>query len=314
MTRVLFVDDEPALLRGFERGLTKLRSTWEAAFAPSGPAALAILATTPCDIVITDLSMPGMDGVELLTEVRARQPGVTRVVLSGHVSSVPPPIALAVVHQWFGKPRTTRQLAAAVEAALWARSLVADPALRDVLLGVPCAPTSELTTRHIADAVGEDLVRIVAADPGLTAKLLQTANASFFGDAQRVTSVHTAVTTIGVEGVRKIAAEVCDAAPMVPGFATHARQIAIVASEIVPPALCDDAYAAGLLHEIGRLVLAPEADPFLVARASGLLLATWQLPLEVARAVAYHLDPDASPVPDDPILAAVVRAKTLARN
>jgi CheY-like chemotaxis protein len=314
MSRILFVDDEPALLRGFERGMRTLRPPWEAVFAPSGPEALALLAETPCDVIISDLSMPGMDGVELLAAVRDRHPGVTRIVLSGHVSSMPAPLALAVVHQWFGKPRTTRQLGAAIATALWARTLVEDAALRDMLLGVPGAPAAEPTTRAIADVSGDELHRLVAGDPGLVAKLLQIANASFFGDAQRVTSIQTAIATIGTDGVRTIAAEVCRAAPVVPGLASHARHVAMAASELAPPALRDDAYTAGLLHEVGRLVLAPDAEPRLAARASGLLLASWQIPVEIARAVAYHLDPDASPEPGDPVLAALVRAKAHARN
>jgi CheY-like chemotaxis protein len=314
VTRVLFVDDEPALLRGFERGMATLRPSWQAAFAAGGTDALALVEREPYDVIVSDLSMPGMDGVELFTRVRRRQPGITRIVLSGHASSMPPPQALSVVHQWFGKPRTTRQLRTALDVAIWARSLVDDVHLRDVLLGALTVRVSETAARAVRGATGDELARIVAMDPGLAAKVLQTANGSFFGDAQRVTCIRTAVSTIGDDGVRTIASQVCEAAPTMPSTTLHASHIAMIASELAPPALRADAYAAGLLHEVARLLPGSGADPHLVARASGLLLASWQLPLEVARAVAHQLDPETSPVPDDPILDALVRAKALARS
>jgi CheY-like chemotaxis protein len=314
VTRVLFVDDEPALLRGFERGMAALRPSWQAAFATGGTDALALIEREPYDVIVSDLSMPGMDGVELFTRVRRRQPGITRIVLSGHASSMPPPQALSVVHQWFVKPRTTRQLRTALDVALWARSLVDDAHLRNVLLGALTVPASEATVRGVLAATGDELARIVATDPGLAVKVLQTANGGFFGDAQRVTCIQTAVSTIGDDGVRTIASQLCDVVPSIPSATLHASHIAMIASDLAPPALRADAYAAGLLHEVARLLLGAHAEPHLVARASGLLLASWQLPREVARAVAHHLDPDTSPVPDDPILDALVRAKALARR
>lgn len=307
--RVLFVDDEPALLRGFERGFRKAGPSWHPQFALDGEAALALLATTPVDVVVSDQSMPGMDGVTLLGEVRLRHPAITRVILSGHVSSIPDRRSLAIVHQWWGKPRTTKQLLAAVERSLWAQSLVEDPAVRAIVLGLACGPSPAITLRALADAsTPGELLRAAASDPSIAAKLLQAANASFVGDSQRVSCIETAITTIGPDAVRSIARELGHVSPDAPRLAERARHVAMVAAELAPEPLRDDARAAGLLHVMGGLVLGPDIDARSAARVGGMLIASWQLPIEIARAVAYHADPAAAPDPDDALLQILVRA------
>jgi CheY-like chemotaxis protein len=58
MRRILFVDDEPAILEGLRNLLRKQRRTWDMAFAESGQAALGIMASAPADIVVSDMRMP----------------------------------------------------------------------------------------------------------------------------------------------------------------------------------------------------------------------------------------------------------------
>jgi DNA-binding NtrC family response regulator len=81
---VLVVDDDPAVgkvLAGL-LGQRKLR----ASHVLSGEAALEALAREPRDLVITDLRMPGMDGLELLRRVRALAPELPVIVLTAHGS------------------------------------------------------------------------------------------------------------------------------------------------------------------------------------------------------------------------------------
>ncbi len=69
-TKVLVVDDEPATRSGLKRLLEQ--AGLEAATAGDGAAALAIVSDNPVDVLITDLRMPGMDGIELLRTLRER--------------------------------------------------------------------------------------------------------------------------------------------------------------------------------------------------------------------------------------------------
>lgn len=83
-TRVLFVDDEPYVLDALRRSLRRVDVDWDLEFVTSGERALAILDQRPCDVVVTDIMMPGMDGTELLERVEHLHPGTAPVVLSGH--------------------------------------------------------------------------------------------------------------------------------------------------------------------------------------------------------------------------------------
>ena len=62
MRTLLFVDDEPRVLQGLQRQLHSMRDDWEMNFAGGGYEALEFMKATPVDIVITDMTMPGMDG------------------------------------------------------------------------------------------------------------------------------------------------------------------------------------------------------------------------------------------------------------
>ena len=61
--RILFVDDETNILDGLRRMLRPLRQEWEMRFASSGEEALRLLEQEPCDVLVTDMRMPGMSGV-----------------------------------------------------------------------------------------------------------------------------------------------------------------------------------------------------------------------------------------------------------
>ena len=64
--RVIFVDDEPRVLEGLKRMLRPKRNEWNMKFVGSAQAALESLKDEPCEVVVTDMRMPGMSGAELL--------------------------------------------------------------------------------------------------------------------------------------------------------------------------------------------------------------------------------------------------------
>ena len=82
--KLLFVDDEPNVLRGLSRLLFQYSDEWDMHFSSSGEEALRVLSEDPIDVLVTDMRMPGMDGAKLLEIVHEKHPRVARVVLSGH--------------------------------------------------------------------------------------------------------------------------------------------------------------------------------------------------------------------------------------
>ncbi len=78
---VLFVDDDSAILRAIRRSLRD--SPFDVLFANSGDEAIGILETRHVDVVVSDLDMPRMSGLDLLRTVRDRWPITLRMVLTG---------------------------------------------------------------------------------------------------------------------------------------------------------------------------------------------------------------------------------------
>ncbi|MBN2898123.1 MAG: response regulator [Clostridia bacterium] len=79
---VLFVDDEENILRALKRGLN--HENYIKFFATSGEAALKVIEQEEIDVIVTDMKMPGMDGLKLLREVMKLSPKTVRIVLSGY--------------------------------------------------------------------------------------------------------------------------------------------------------------------------------------------------------------------------------------
>jgi len=71
--RVLIVDDHPAVRRGLRTFLELAGGLEVAGEAADGPAALELIAETTPDVVLLDMVLPGMDGVEVLHELRRRE-------------------------------------------------------------------------------------------------------------------------------------------------------------------------------------------------------------------------------------------------
>ncbi len=81
---VLVIDDEQ-LMRDFVRE-TLTRAGYKVTVAADGRSGMAILDEEPIDLVVTDLKMPQMDGLEVLRQVRTRFPGVNVVVMTAYAT------------------------------------------------------------------------------------------------------------------------------------------------------------------------------------------------------------------------------------
>ncbi len=83
-SRILLVDDDTALLQALPE-LLRLRMPWVSADTCDGAgAALDRIAATDYEAVVTDVRLPGMDGLALLREIRARRPETPTLLITGH--------------------------------------------------------------------------------------------------------------------------------------------------------------------------------------------------------------------------------------
>jgi len=91
---ILFVDDEDNILKSLKRALNK--EPYRKLFARSGEEALKILQKEDVHVIVTDMRMPGMTGLQLLRKVKPEYPDIVKLVLSGFAQL---PQVLATVNQ-----------------------------------------------------------------------------------------------------------------------------------------------------------------------------------------------------------------------
>ena len=274
--RILFVDDEPKVLEGLQRMLYPLRREWQMEFVKSGNEALKRLGETEFDVLVTDVRMPEMSGIELLAEVVERHPQVIRMVLSGTVDQDLTLRSAALAHQYLVKPCDAQALREKVERAFSLRVMLDDPGLKQVisrLHSIPSVPAIYSRLVHALnapDVSAREIGDIVEQDVGLTAKVLQLANSAFLGISRRITKPSDAVIYLGVDTVRALSltASVFTGfdSRKLPGFAfeqlqDHSLKVAIMAREMAKSlgwtrSTIDDAFVGGLLHDAGKFVLA----------------------------------------------------------
>jgi len=87
MKRVLVVDDEEDMLWMLQRNLNKGMDNVEILAAKSGEEALAILSDKSAELVITDINMPGMNGLDLLIEINNRFPETGVIIMTAYPSN-----------------------------------------------------------------------------------------------------------------------------------------------------------------------------------------------------------------------------------
>jgi two-component system nitrogen regulation response regulator GlnG len=81
---VLIVDDDPVLLQALPQALRLRMSEVKVDTAGSAAAALEQIAAQDYDAIVTDIKMPGMDGLALLSEIRTRRPDTPTLMITGH--------------------------------------------------------------------------------------------------------------------------------------------------------------------------------------------------------------------------------------
>ena len=115
---VLFVDDEPNILRAIKRALFTMDITL--LLADSGAKALELMSNHEVHVVISDMKMPQMSGAELLEQVAINYPDTFRVVLTGYadIESTIKAVNQGKIHRYLQKPWDNQELISVVEEGL----------------------------------------------------------------------------------------------------------------------------------------------------------------------------------------------------
>ncbi len=358
LKRILFVDDEPMVLQGLQRMLRPLQADWDMAFVESGARALELMTVQPFEVVVSDMRMPGMNGVELLRQVRQRHPKTIRLILSGHADKDLILQCIGTTHQYLAKPcdpellQATLKRIANLDASLKNERVQELAAQMDHLPSIPAIYSAMLEKLQDPEVNLNDLGALIARDLGMTVQILRLVNSACFGLHRPVHDPTEAVGYLGVDTVKSLvlSLNVFDqfAGVKIPGFShaalwSHSLQTASVAKAIAiaepaGAALQDACFVTGMLHDVGKLVLAlnftgqyaeahqrarekrltifkAEEQVFGVNHADvgGYLLGLWGLPPPVVEAIALHHTPARSPNLNFSPLLAVHIADALAQ-
>lgn len=118
LPEILFVDDDPNVLAGIRRALRGLSGHWSMLFANSGGEALEMLRRHEVAVVVTDISMPGMDGEVLIRRLFDDYPHLGVVVLSGVWTTRTSDNRVGAGIRFLSKPVAAETLVAAISQAL----------------------------------------------------------------------------------------------------------------------------------------------------------------------------------------------------
>ncbi|MBI2236501.1 MAG: HDOD domain-containing protein [Magnetospirillum sp.] len=272
--RILFVDDEPHVLKGLRRSLLEREDQYDIVFCDSAAAALDELARQPVDVVVSDMRMPCMDGAQLLDEVRRLHPGAIRVILSGYAETESILKTVTVAHVYLAKPCDSETLAAAIARPLALRRRLADPGLLAVIGAVSSLPSLPDLVVRIGDEVrsphasAASITKLLCQDVAMTAEILRITNSAFFGLGTRVTTALQAVRTLGMETLHALVVELGlfqqfrghpTMAPLLTTLNHYSLRIGRLAEGIARAAECNEttvkaAQCAGMLSSIGCLI------------------------------------------------------------
>lgn len=333
--------------------LRSMRHEWEMSFAESGQEALDILAKKSCDVIVADIRMPGMDGAQLLSEVR-KEHRTVRIILSGVADRGAILQAVGSAHQYLSKPCDAETLKSTLARAGALSGLLANDELRWLISQMESLPSLPSLYKRLVEELQspepstEAIGQIVSRDMGMTAKILQLVNSTFSGDNQHVPSPTRAVTLLGLETVKTLAAHMFfqfDQTKLESlslnslwdhSVTTGAFAERIARAEGAEQCSADSALVAGLLHDVGKLVLAasfpeeygtalaltarkgiglPEAEKEVFgathAEVGAYLLGLWGLSDPIVVATAFHHSPTRSQVKQFSPLTAVHIANVL---
>jgi len=276
--RLLFVDDDNNVLDGLRRSLHSMRRDWRMHFVSGAAEALEALAREPYDAVVSDMRMPGMDGADLLEQVKQRYPDIVRMILSGQSSREAVYRSISPAHQFLSKPCNPQELMARLSQAFAMRDLLSNQSLQKVISGlrsIPSLPTlyEELTAELRTESPSlAQIAKVISKDVGMAAKILQLANSAFVGASGRVSGLVQALSLIGTETVRTLVLSVhvfshfernSRVANRLSGIWEHSVAVSglaqrVAKAENAQKALVEESFTAGLLHDIGKAVVLAE--------------------------------------------------------
>jgi HD-like signal output (HDOD) protein/CheY-like chemotaxis protein len=278
---ILFVDDEENILKSLKRLLND--EDWNCHFAGSGQEALALLAKQPVDVILSDVVMPEMDGIQLLAEAKRLYPGMIRIFLTGFAKQEKVSRALSegFTQQIIPKPWIDQELKEIIRSALRQsrQQKSRNPEFQAMINSIPLLPPLPESYSQVKGCITEDdvdiekMAAIISKDVAISSALLHWANSALFGQRYQVDTIKKAIVVLGTDIVENlilsesIHRSIASNLPKIPGFdlrefTRHSIAVAVISRLLIRTLSSsntdqqDRAFIAGLLHDMGKLAAA----------------------------------------------------------
>ncbi len=275
MYRILLVDDEKAPLTELQRELKQISSAWDVLIATGGKQALDVFRHQKVDITISDLNMPGMNGVELLSMIQTECPGCMRVAIIDPIDIHQFQNVALAAHQFIAKPWNSRDVAAKIYQLQGLSNMLREEGVQKVVNQISKLPSQSSAYSLLIDELNkpetslDKTARIISTDMSMTAKLLQLVNSAYFGLPREVHDVSQAIFYLGTDTIRDLVLSVqifsyfeqekLEAAGL-GGLWDHSLLVAqlsraLAASITNDKSIITSAFTSGLLHDLGKLII-----------------------------------------------------------
>jgi HD-like signal output (HDOD) protein len=332
---------------------------WRLEFVPNVRQALTALEGAPFHAAVVDLLAPGIDAPGLFKSMMDASPTTLRLGLVSPPERQAVQQVRAAVHQLLTKPCDAKVLKAVLARAFAAQDFLSDENFKRLAGGIRSLPvlpaiyTELMLELRSEDPSLERAGQIVARDMGLTTKILTLVNSAFFGLGRSITHPSEAAVFLGTDTLRALVlslqvfsqfSQVRLKEFSVDNLWKHSWTTGVLARRLceieeASRTTTDEAFIAGLLHDMGKLVLAANHPTQLEetirqarqkrvtfweqeyqtynashAELGGYLLGVWGLSSDVVEAVAFHHRPSQAHRQDFCALTAVHLANTLGKK
>ncbi len=244
-------------------------------FTASSREALDILSAEPFDVIVSDLRMPEMDGVQLLEEVKHQHPQVVRIILSGQVEQETTFKSIQLAHQSLSKPCDADILKHTLNKLFGLRNLLEDESIKrivsqtETLPSLPAIYTDVINELQASEPSVQKIGDIISADLAMTAKILQVVNSAFFGLVRKISNPKEAVMLLGTETIKALVLSVKIFSEFnqkkfswfnFDELFDHSMSVSMLAQTIskeerLDQYLVNNALMAGMFHDLGKLIL-----------------------------------------------------------
>ena len=335
--RILIIEDEADTLQDIKDNIFILEERFDFDFSSSAEHALNLIERENFDIVVCDRVMPDVDGITVLTKIRDSHPDIIRILMAEHLTKSELLKSSGPIHQYLAKPFRHSEFERTINRVITLRELIVDKGLMDIIgqmESLPTIPDLYFQVEEEMNAPDPDIRKIsdvISLDLGMSAKVLQLVNSSFFGLPRKVDDISLAASLLGLDTLSDLILmmsvfnqfeELNNQDFSFDYLTQHSVNTAkaaraITQAEKLGPAEQKVAYTAGLMHDVGKLVflvnlperfaqalqLAHEENIPLyqaemdILKAShqsvgAYLLDLWGFPDCIVEAVAFHHDPE----------------------